>query len=69
MYGALFLLHRLLFIVTVELQWLEQPWNHANTLETGVVELISVNQSARSGGIIRIYFRFSIRGRYIVCSY
>ena len=39
---------------TVELQWLEHRWNHENTFETGVVRAMSVNHSARSGGMIGI---------------
>ena len=34
---------------TVELQWLEHFWNHEN-----MFELINVDHSARSGGIIGI---------------
>ena len=45
-------------INTVELQWLEHLWNHENMFETGEVELMSINNSARSGGIIGIHFRF-----------
>ena len=48
------------FLDTVELKWLEHLWNHENMFETGVVKLISVNHSPRSGGIIGIYFRFSL---------
>ena len=47
-------------IITVELQWLEHLWNHENMFETGVVRANEVNHGARSGGIIRIYFRFSL---------
>ena len=36
----------------------EHLWNHENMLEIGYLELISVNNSARSGSIIRVYFRF-----------
>ena len=35
---------------------------------TGVVRDMSVNHSARSGGIIGIYFRFSLIRRYALCS-
>ena len=31
-------------------------------------ELMSVNHSTRSGGIIGIHFRFSLTWRFIVCS-
>ena len=43
--------------LTAELQWLEHLRNHENMFETGVVranELMSVNHSARSGGITGI---------------
>ena len=33
--------------------------NYENMYETGIFELMSVNHSARSGGIIGIYNRFS----------
>ena len=46
---------------TVELQWLEHLWNHKN-----MFQLMSVNHSARSGGIIRISFQFSSTPRYVV---
>ena len=36
----------------VELQWLEHLWNSENIYETGVVRV----HSARSGGIIGIFF-------------
>ena len=39
---------------TVELQWLELFWNHENMFDTGVVQAMSVNHSARSGGIIGV---------------
>ena len=39
---------------TVELQWLEHLWNHENMFEKGYFELMSVNHSARSGGITGI---------------
>ena len=32
-------------------------------------EIMSVNQSARSGGIIGISFRFSFKLRYVVCAH
>ena len=41
---------------TVELQWLEHVWNHENMFETGLVRTIEVNHSAKSGGLIRIFF-------------
>ena len=50
---------------TVELQWLEHLWNHENMFETGVV----VNHSARSGGIIKTSFPFSLIWRYVVWSH
>ena len=34
----------------------------------GGFELMSVNHSARSGGIIGINFRCSLTRRYVVCS-
>ena len=40
--------------------------------EIGIVELMSVNHSARSDGIIGIFFDFLVqwvRKRYIVCSH
>ena len=37
--------------------------------EIGVVRANEVNHSARSGGIKGITFRFSLTGRYIVCSH
>ena len=45
---------------TVELQWLAHLSDHENMFETGVVRAMSVNHSARSGGIKGIYFQFSI---------
>ena len=42
----------------VELKWLEQLWNHENISRLGKFELMSVNHSARSGGIIGIFFDF-----------
>ena len=53
----------------VKLQWLEHLGDHKNMFETRVVELISVNQSARSGGIIGTSFRFSLTSRYVVSSH
>ena len=44
------------FLSTVELQWLEYLWKHENIFERGVVELMSVNGSAKSGGIKGISF-------------
>ena len=38
----------------------EHLWNHVNMFETGVVRANECS-SARSGGIIGIYFRFSLR--------
>ena len=43
-------------VSTVELQWLEHPWNHE--ISDGKFELMNVDHCARSGGIIRIYFLF-----------
>ena len=48
----------LLLSFTVELQCLENLWSHEIFLRHGLFELMSVNHSARSGGIIEIYFRF-----------
>ena len=45
---------------TVELKWLEHLWNQEKKFETGVIELMSVNYNLRSGGIIGIYFQFSL---------
>ena len=53
---------------TVELKWLEYLWNHENMFETRVVELMSVNHSARSGGIIGILFQFSLTCSNVVSS-
>ena len=50
----------------VELQRLEQLWNHENLFEAEVVRAMSVNHSARSGGIKGFFFRFFVR--YVVCS-
>ena len=51
-------------------------YNGLNTFGTvkmcprqGLLELMSVNHSARSGGIIGIYFRFSLPSGYVVCSH
>ena len=44
---------------TVELQWLEHLWDYENMFETGVIELMKVNHSGRSGGKIGMSFRFS----------
>ena len=47
-------------IYTVELQWVKHLWYHESMFETGVVRADEVNNSARSGGIIGIFFfRFS----------
>ena len=46
--------------LTVELQWLKQFWYHKNIFETGVVQANEVNHRAKSGGIIGIFFRFSL---------
>ena len=45
---------------TAELKWLEHIGNHENMFETGVFDLMSVNQSARSGGTIGIFSCFSL---------
>ena len=48
---------------TVELIWVVHLWNHEIMFETGVhmlFELMSVSHSARSGGIIWIFFRYSL---------
>ena len=45
---------------TVEFQWLEHLWDHEISSRQGKFELMSVNHSTRSGGIIGIYFRFSL---------
>ena len=54
---------------TVELQWLDYLWDHENKFETGVVRANECNHSARSGGIIGIYFRFPLTCRYSLCSH
>ena len=41
-----------------ELQWLECLWNHENMFETWVSRAISVNHSAKTDGIIGIFFDF-----------
>ena len=56
--------HYLSFQLVVELQSLEQVWNHEN-----MFDIMSVNHSARSRGIIGIFFRFSLTLRYIMCSH
>ena len=48
---------------TVELQWLEHLWNHENKFE-----LMSINQSAGSGGIIGISSIFYNMKAYCVFS-
>ena len=40
--------------ITVELQWLKHLWNHENMFETGIVQVMSVARSAKSGSIIGI---------------
>ena len=45
---------------TVELQSLEHLWNHKIYSTQGWFELKNVINGARSGGIIGIYFRFSL---------
>ena len=47
-------------VYTVELQWLEHLWSHENMFETGIVRANMCYHSGRSGGIIRIYSRFSL---------
>ena len=54
---------------TVELQWLKHLWDDENLFKTGKFELMIVNNSVRSGGIIGISFRFSSTERYVVCSH
>ena len=41
---------------TVELQWLEQLWNHGNMFETGKVQADECYYSTRSGGLKRLIF-------------
>ena len=43
---------------TVELQWFENLLNHENMFKTGVVR--AINHSGRSGGVVGIFFRFSL---------
>ena len=45
---------------TVELQWLEHLRDYGNMFEMGKFELVSVNHSARSGGITGISFQFPL---------
>ena len=47
------------------------PWepNHENMFETGIIRANEFNGSTRPGGIIGISFRFSLVGRYAVCSH
>ena len=52
------LMRKLLY--SVELQGLDQLWNHENIFETGEVEANEWNHSASSGGIIGISFRISL---------
>ena len=47
-------------ISTAELQWLEHLWNHENRFETRVVELMGVNHSARTRGIVEISVQVSL---------
>ena len=50
-------------VSTLELQWFEHLWNHENMLETGKIELVSINHSARSGGkygILSIFFNLKV---------
>ena len=54
---------------TVELHWLEHLRYHENMFETGVVRASEVNHSTRSGGIIGIFFRFSLTRWYVMCSH
>ena len=58
------------------LKRIQSNFNGSNTFGTMKIssrqrylELMSVNHSARSGGILRIYFRFSLTGRLIVGSH
>ena len=43
------------------------PWKYVQDREQ--FELVSVNHSARSGVTIGLSFRFSLTGRYVVCSH
>ena len=45
---------------TVELQWLEHLWNHENMFETEVDRANECLSERQVGGIIRIYYRFSL---------
>ena len=54
-----------IFATTVALQWLKHLWNYENMFE----KLMSVNHTARPGGIIGISFLFSFTGSYVVCSH
>ena len=45
-----------LCVNTVELQWLKQLWDHEISSTLGEFEPVRVDFSARSGGIIRIFF-------------
>ena len=54
---------------TVELQWLECLWNHENMFETGIVRASEIDNSARSGGIIRSSLIFYNMKVYVVCSH
>ena len=38
-------------------------------VEMGLLELMHVNHSARSEGIIGVYFKCSLICRYVVCSH
>ena len=38
----------------------ETGWDHEIMFQTGQFELMSVNHSARSGGLVRISFQFSL---------
>ena len=48
----------------LEFRWLEHLWNHKN-----MFELMSVNHSTRSGGIIGISSQFTLTSRYVSCSH
>ena len=41
---------------TVELQWLEHPWNHEKMVEAEVERIMSANHSARTRDITGIFF-------------
>ena len=49
-----------ILLYSVELQWLQHLWYHENMFETGIVRANEINHSARPGGIIGIFFRFSL---------